>query len=115
MTRFQVDVVSASNLEIYTTAVSLSQVKGRDLKEKVVSESLCIKTLEVICRLDEGYCIIDRNAIFFIKTHMATNILLQCHYHNRTIHYKVLDFLSSLSAVKSSHLKALRSKFGFYT
>jgi len=51
---------------------------------------------------------------FFVKTHMAINILLQCHHCNRTIHDKVLDFLSSLSAVKSSHLQALSSKFSFY-
>lgn len=34
MIRFQVDVVSANNLTIYTTAVSVSQVKGRDFKGK---------------------------------------------------------------------------------
>lgn len=88
--------------------------KAEILKEKVLFESLCIKTLQVICWLDEGYCIIHRNTIFLIKTHIATNILLQCHHLNR-IHNKVLDFLSSLSAVKSSHLKALSSKFSFYT
>lgn len=69
--------------------------KAEILKEEVLFESLCIKTLKVICWPDEGYCIIDRNTIFFIKTHMATNILLQSHHHNRTIHDKVLDFLFS--------------------
>jgi len=39
--------------------------KPEILKEEVLFESLCIKTLKVICWLDEGYCIINRDTIFF--------------------------------------------------
>lgn len=41
------------------------QSKAEILKEKVLLESLCIKTLKVLCQFDGSYCIIDRKNFFF--------------------------------------------------
>lgn len=54
--------------------------KAQILKEKVLLESLCIKTLKVICWLDIMIiALLTEIPFFLIKTHMAKNILLQCY------------------------------------